>query len=81
MSDWIPITKRMPEARYGEDDKPPIISEDVLILYESGMLDIANYDYDAQCWSVVNKGFSHPDCDPVYWMPIPEFPEGIQHGG
>lgn len=68
---WIPITERLPEAVHGEESKPPIISDDVVVLFESGDTDIANYDHEDSVWSLVNHGFKEPDCDPTHWLPLP----------
>lgn len=77
MNEWIRCSERLPEATVGAVGEEPIISDDVLVLFETGP-DVANYDYDAGWWSMVNHGFSQPDCDPLYWMPIPEYPEGYK---
>jgi hypothetical protein len=43
MSDWIRCSERLPEATVGAVGEEPIISDDVLVLFETGP-DIANYD-------------------------------------
>src|SRR4029434_2706507 len=49
---WIPVEERLPEARYGADDQPPCISEDVAVYFEGSGADIANYDHEAKHWSL-----------------------------
>ena len=77
MNKWIRVADRLPEATSGEAGKPPILSDDVLILFETGV-DVANYDHEDGKWALINRSFSEPDCDPLFWMPIPDYPEGFR---
>lgn len=74
MGRWIPVAMQLPKAVYGGEGAPVEISEDVLILFEGGMVEVANYDHAIKQWALVNRSFREPECDPTHWLPIPEFP-------
>jgi Protein of unknown function (DUF551) len=71
---WIRVKDRLPEARYGVDDGEPFISDDVAVYFQDVGADIANYDHEANHWSLPNRGFDQPDCDPTHWCALPEAP-------
>ena len=80
LNGWIDCNERLPDAVYGEEGEPPEMSEDVLACWPNAMnltVDIAQYDHGRKQWSFPTKGFEDAHCDPGYWMPLPELPEGV----
>lgn len=78
---WISVEERLPEARYGEAGKPPVVSEDVLVCGCNALGDehivFANYDHEAKQWWVI-EGHGHLDADdPTHWMPKPKLPKVV----
>ena len=72
---WIPVKERVPEAKYGPEGEPPIISDDVLVRFNDGYVEMANYDCEDKVWtSVANLRVTHDS--PTHWMPLPAAPEG-----
>lgn len=70
---WIPVAERLPEK-----------FESVLVYFDSGNMAVGFwYDVD-EClslWKVwIDDGwYSETDCEPVYWMPLPEAPKEETH--
>ncbi len=71
---WIKTKDKLPGAVLAIIGHVPIVSADVAVLFSNGDLDIANYDHEDSHWSLPNKGFEQPDCDPEYWCELPELP-------
>jgi hypothetical protein len=70
---WIPVSERLPVARYGPVGEKPITSDDVLVIYESGDIGIASYDADGSWYDNILD--ADPQCNPTHWMPLPEPPK------
>lgn len=70
MNEWIKVTDRLPEAKYGDGVKAPFVSDDVAVYFDEIGVDIANYDHDAGHWTLPNKSFEQPDCNPTHWKEI-----------
>ena len=74
---WIPCAERLPEARYGHEGEPPYVSDDVLIRYSDGLVEMANYDHEEHFWTIVTtlrQAFEPPE----HWMPVPSL---LPHSG
>jgi hypothetical protein len=73
---WISVDERLPEATQGQVEGPLIISDDVVCYWpaDGGIHEVCNYDHEEGFWTLVHKGFSHPDCDPTHWQPLPDPP-------
>jgi hypothetical protein len=75
---WIAVSEHLPEPIQGKEGKPPTISDDVVILFENGDVDIAMYDHEDDRWTLPNSAFAEPDCEPVFWMELPPSPSTTQ---
>lgn len=76
-SPWILVAEQLPEARSGVEGRPPILSDDVLVLFESRGMAVANFDHESRVWTEAKDSAREFDCDPKYWMEIPDWPEGL----
>lgn len=69
MSEWIPVSERLPEEKLGDDGYYDP-SKYVLVQMKSGLMHIAKY------WSRFNHkwlGLEYPTTDEVVaWMPLPK---------
>lgn len=80
---WVNSEVRLPDARYGEDGEPPVISDDVLICFGGfdGMgseMHVGNYDHEKRGWYIEGLSNKHrnelADHENTHWMPLPNPP-------
>ena len=70
VQEWIPVSERLPKK-----------DESVLVYFDTGNMAVGYwYDKD-ECisfWQIwTDDGWvSDADCEPIYWMPLPEAPKG-----
>jgi hypothetical protein len=71
---WISCKIKLPEAIFGAENGEPFLSEDVVVFFESGGFAISNYDHETKVWTEAKDSAKEFDCDPIYWMSLPEVP-------
>jgi hypothetical protein len=75
---WVRTKDQLPVAALGFDEGDgegrPFLSPDVVALWPDVCADIANYDHDEKRWSLLNRSFEEPDCEPEYWCYLPDLP-------
>lgn len=77
MNKWIRVGDELPKAVVGAEGEPANLSDDVAVLFETG-IEVAMYDHEVKRWVMVNADFEEPIVDPLYWTPLPDFPEGFR---
>lgn len=74
LSRWIPVSERVPEAVYADDDSPTI-SGDVLVYSEMHGYEVANYDHQDRMFYSLSHGRVIEEQTYTHWMPLPEAPK------
>lgn len=67
------------------EDRLPEIKQDVLMYFDSGNMAVGFWhdgDEDITFWCANTDDGWYTDCDcmPLYWMPLPDAPKGVNDG-
>lgn len=78
LSDWIPVSERLPEAKYGPKGEPPITSDDVLGFFQDGSYLVCSCDHDftpPNQYGIWSDEQGDEQIDPTHWQPLPAPPK------